>query len=88
MTDTTGAPRRSPDPCCDGCPGWAVFEVNRCAVHGEDCQCEQDDCSTLELEACDGCWHGVPDPPGDAYYAEHPVCIAALAARRAAERAQ
>lgn len=80
-----GEPRRSPTPCCDGCKGWEVFEVNRCTVHGDDCELATDDCSRLEIEACDACWFDDPDAPGDDYYQAHPVCQVALDAARGAE---
>lgn len=66
--DCTGCrwcePRRSPKPCSDDCPGWAVFDA------GDD----------LEIERCDDCWHGVPDAPSDAYFAGFDTCQAALEA--------
>jgi hypothetical protein len=62
-------PRRSPTPCSPGCPGWAVFDSDN---HG-----------TI-IDECIDCWHDVPDAPGPDYYAEHPVCVAALAAAIAA----
>jgi hypothetical protein len=61
----TGQPRRSPEPCCEGCPGWAVFDegTDRCGI-----------------DHCIDCWHGVPDAVSPDDYACHPVCQAALAA--------
>lgn len=38
------------NPCDPGCPGWAVFET------GDE---------TLEIEACNDCWHGVENPLTD-----------------------
>ena len=78
MADLT-PPRRSPAPCHPECPGWAVFEVNRCVVHGDDCDCWGDDCHSLEIEACDACWYGQGDAPTDDDYQGHPVCQAQLA---------
>ena len=75
-------PRRSPSPCCDGCPGWAVFGVDRCTVHGDDCDCQADGCSSLEIQECDECWYDQPDAPGDDYYQEHPMCMIALEAAK------
>lgn len=59
-------PRRSPEPCEESCPGWAVFGVDRDPG--------------LEIQACDACWHGQPNAPDDDEYRLHPVCIAALRA--------
>jgi hypothetical protein len=75
-------PRRSPEPCDPACPGWAVFEVDRCTVHGDACDGYDRGCSTLEIQACNDCWHGQPDPMTDDDYQAHPVCIAQLATER------
>jgi hypothetical protein len=85
-------PRRAPEPCDPGCPGWAVFDCQRCTVHdpdcyGQECDCYSADCSTLMIDECIDCWHGVPDAPGEEYYQAHPVCLTQLAAERSAERA-
>lgn len=77
-----GEPRRPLEPCDPDCPGWGIFHVDRCTVHGDGCDCWDADCETNEIEACDSCWYGETDPPGDDYYQEHPACQAALAKER------
>lgn len=79
-------PRAPDDPCDPDCPGWAVFEVDRCTVHGDDCDGWEKGCSKLEIEACIECWHGQQDPMTDDDYAAHPVCLAQLAREREVER--
>lgn len=56
-------PPTSPEPCRPGCPGWAVFEVNREPW--------------IEVQRCDECWCG-DDAPSDAVFQRHPVCRRAL----------
>lgn len=75
------APRRSPEPCSDECPGWDVFYVGHCAApgHAEDCAADGKECRKLEVQCCDECWSGHPDAPGDAYYQEHAACQDELA---------
>lgn len=85
-------PRASDEPCDPDCPGWAVFDCERCTVHepdgnGEPCDCYEPDCSTLEIFACDACWYQVSDAPGDEYYQAHPVCLEQLAKERKQEKA-
>lgn len=79
-------PRASDSPCDPDCPGWAVFDLERCALHGADCDGCKRDCSPLEILACDSCWYGQADAPGDEYYQTHPVCQAQLARERAGQR--
>jgi hypothetical protein len=50
-------------PCDPGCPGWAVFETGD---------------STLEIEACDDCWHDVNNPLTDDEAAQLPEAQYAL----------
>lgn len=58
----SGTPRRSPSPCSEGCPGWAIFNADE----------------EPEIQRCDECWSGVEDAPWDEAYVGVSECQAAL----------
>jgi hypothetical protein len=64
-----------------------VFTVDRCTVHGDECDLDNVDCSRLEIQACIACWCDQPGPMTDDDYQAHPLCVAQLAREREMERA-
>lgn len=71
-------PPRPPEPCDPTCPGWAVYWTGGADEHLYPDDTIEQARARRSILACDACWFGVSDAPGDEVYQQHPACLAEL----------